>query len=92
MEAELTFFVMPCKYLRLVVTFNAEEHIMVFGINSLLGSDGTSADVSISSFFEEVDRLIFYVPNRERDVEDLMLFLLLAEVVFKLTGGLRIDD
>ena len=65
---------------------------MVFGINSLLGSDGTSADVSISSFFEEVDRLIFYVPNRERDVEDLMLFLLLAEVVFKLTGGLRIDD
>ena len=65
---------------------------MVFGINSLLGSEGTSADVSISSFFEEVDRLIFYVPNRERDVEDLMLFLLLAEVVFKLTGGLRIDD
>ena len=66
---------------------------MVFGINSLLGSDGTSADVSISSFFEEVDRLIFYVPNRERDVEDLMLLLLLlAEVVFKLTGGLRIDD
>ena len=65
---------------------------MVFGINSLLGSEGTSADVSISSFFEEVDRLIFYVPNRERDVEDLMLLLLLAAVVFKLTGGLRIDD